>query len=183
MRVIAGMARGKQLIAPTGMHTRPITDQIKEALFSSWQTRILDANFLDLFSGSGGVGIEAMSRGAQRTVFVDNDKEAISVIRKNVASTKLTSYHEIHHDDVFSRIKRLENGVKFDLIYMDPPYTVDEIMIPSLEAVGNANLLHEDGVLAIRTPKTKEMPEEVPGLVKVRIKTYGISTMHFYEVK
>lgn len=183
MRVISGMAKGRRLEAPAGMHTRPVTDQIKEALFSIWQMQIYGANFLDVFAGSGGVGIEAMSRGAAKTVFIDNDREAINVINRNISNCKMDAKYEVCFDDVFSRVKKMENGEKFDIIYLDPPYTVDEIIIPSLEAVSSPSLLNEDGLITIRTPREKQMPDELEFVYKARTKIYGISAVHFYKLK
>lgn len=181
MRVIAGKAKGRVLIAPSGRNTRPITSKMKEALFSMWQFDIVGADFLDLFAGSGSMGIEAISRGAKRAVFVELERSAIEVIKHNVATCKFEKEAVIYKDDVFKRLNWLsERGEKFDIIYLDPPFTVDAIFHPVLEAVADADILKEDGIVAIRTLERKEMPEEMGNLVKYRAKTYGISTIHFY---
>lgn len=183
MRVSAGKAKGRALIAPKGLNTRPITQMMKEALFSIWQFKIRDSYFLDLFAGSGSMGIEAISRGAKQAVFVELDYNAIEVIKQNIRTCKFTSQEAVvYKDDVFRRIKLLEqNKQRFDIIYLDPPFTVDEIFHPVLEAVASADILNEDGVIAIRTLKQKEMPEEMLDLYKFKVKTYGISTIHFYQ--
>lgn len=182
VRVIAGTAKGRSLIAPKGMDTRPITSKIKEALFNILQMQIAGANFLDLFSGSGSMGIEALSRGAKKVVFVEKDRKAIDVIRKNLASCKFTDGYEVYQDDVFKRIGWLaENGYRFDIIYLDPPFTVDEIFLPVMECLSNARLLDKDGCIAIRTRREKEMPEKIGVLRRFKLKNYGISSVHFFR--
>ena len=182
MRVIAGRAKGRMLIAPEGMNTRPITAKMKEALFSMWQFELPGSHFLDLFAGSGSMGIEAISRGAEKAVFVEHDQSAIDVIKKNLATCKFENDAIVYKDDVFRRIKWLqENNQCFDIIYLDPPFTVDEIFHPVLEAVTSANILNEDGVIAIRTVKEKEMPDEIGNYSKYKLKIYGTSAIHFYS--
>lgn len=184
MHVIAGSARGCKLKAPEGMDTRPITSKIKESLFNIWQMKVVDASFLDLFSGSGSVGIEALSRGASRVVFVEKNRKAINIINDNLKYCHFDRGVEVYQDDVFNRILKLQNdGSKFDIIYLDPPFTVDEIFYPVMEEVSKANILENDGVLAIRTTKEKVMLDEFNNLVKFREKRYGLSTMHFYKYK
>lgn len=118
MRVIAGTAKGRRLYAPKGMETRPITAKIKEALFNIWQDRIPGSDFLDLFAGSGSIGIEALSRGADYVVFVDKSRKAVEMIKKNMGICGFRSGYDIYQDDVFRRIGWLEkNEVMFDIIY------------------------------------------------------------------
>ncbi|MCF0106850.1 MAG: 16S rRNA (guanine(966)-N(2))-methyltransferase RsmD [Holdemanella sp.] len=185
MRVISGSAKGHKLNAPEGLHTRPITDQIKQALFNSWQFMIRGCDFLDLFSGSGSMGIEAMSRGARYTVMVDNDTTAITVIQGNIKACKLNACnHKVCKEDVFASIARMvSNKETFDIIYLDPPFTVESIFHPVMEALSDGKLLKEDGLIAIRTPKELELNDEYGVLIRYKQKKYGISMMHFYEVK
>ena len=184
MRVISGSARGHKLNAPEGLHTRPITDQIKQALFNSWQFKIRGCEFLDLFSGSGSMGIEAMSRGANRVVMVDNDNTAISVIQGNIKDCKLdTCNHKVCKEDVFVAITRMANNEDtFDIIYLDPPFTVESIFDPVMEALGDGKLVKDGGLVAIRTLKELELQESYGVLTRYKQKKYGISMMHFYEV-
>ncbi len=182
MRVVAGKAKGRMLIAPEGLGTRPITAKIKEALFSSWQAWIPGSNFLDLFAGSGSMGIEAISRGAKKVVFVERERSAIEIIKKNLSVCNFTEGYEVYQDDVFRRIEWMkEKGYKFDVIYLDPPFTVDEIFLPVMEALSDGEILADDGIIAIRTKKEKEMPEVIGVLEKYKLKTYGISNVHYYE--
>lgn len=126
MRVIAGSARRRNLVCPSGNHTRPTTDRIKETLFNILQTEVQDARFLDLFSGSGGIGIEALSRGGRQCVFVENGREAVSCIKTNVKNTGFTDQSQVMAMDVMQALRRLETlGQPFDIIFMDPPYRKD----------------------------------------------------------
>lgn len=182
MRVIAGKAKGRNLTAPKGLRTRPVPAMLKEALYNIWQSRINGARFLDLFAGSGSMGIEALSRGAEHVVFVDQDQKAIQAIRNNLALCRFTEGWEVFQDDVFRQITRLkEQGQKFDIIYADPPFTVEKIFLPLIEALSDARLLAEAGQLVIRTKKEMRMPDALQQLERFRAKTYGISNVHFYS--
>lgn len=123
MRVIAGSARRTTLVTPDGLDTRPTTDRIKETLFNMINNDIYDCNFLDLFSGSGGIGIEALSRGACKSCFVENNRNAIQCIKTNLNKTHFEDKGIVLEIDVMSAIAFLENtDIIFDIIFMDPPY-------------------------------------------------------------
>lgn len=123
MRVIAGKVRGINLVTPQGKHTRPTADRIKETLFNIIQADVPDSRFLDLFSGSGGIAIEALSRGAREAVFVDNNREAILCIKENIKKTGFSDITQVMQAEAMQAIKRLSNtGKAFDIIFMDPPY-------------------------------------------------------------
>ena len=122
MRVIAGSARSLKLVTPEGLDTRPTTDRIKETLFNIIQADVPGARFLDLFAGSGGIGIEALSRGAQWAVFVDNGKEPCECISQNLAHTRMEDRAKVYKQDVFTALASMEYKDRFDVIFMDPPY-------------------------------------------------------------
>ena len=124
MRVIAGSARRLQLVAPKGDNTRPTTDKIKETLFNILNFDLYDSNFLDLFAGSGGIGIEALSRGASFCTFVEKDKEAIACIQENLKTTKFENKSTLIASDIIFALRKLSNSKinKFDFVFMDPPY-------------------------------------------------------------
>lgn len=122
MRVIAGSARRISLKTPKGLDTRPTTDRIKETLFNMLQYDLADCSFLDLFAGSGGIGIEALSRGAAKCVFVDQGRDAIACIRENLQATRLAGQAVIMQCDALTALRRLEGQYCFDYIFMDPPY-------------------------------------------------------------
>ena len=125
MRVIAGKARRLALKTVPGMETRPTTDRIKETLFNILQPEIPDCRFLDLFSGSGGIGIEALSRGAESAVFVEKNPKACACIRENLTFTKLAEHGKLLNMDVLQALRSLEGEEAFDCIFMDPPYNKD----------------------------------------------------------
>lgn len=126
MRVIAGKARRLPLVAPSGKDTRPTTDRIKETLFNIIQDDVPGCHFLDLFSGSGGIGIEALSRGAKQAVFVEFGKEALSCIKANLTKTRLNDHAVVLPVEVTYGISKLEKmGQVFDIVYADPPYKKD----------------------------------------------------------
>ena len=120
MRVIAGTARSLPLKTPEGLDTRPTTDRIKETLFNMLQTKVGGSVFVDLFSGSGGIGIEALSRGANKAYFVEYDKKALACIKENLNFTKFNDRAMVINADVCSAIDRITEEA--DIIFMDPPY-------------------------------------------------------------
>lgn len=148
MRVISGKAKRLQLKTLEGLDTRPTTDRIKETLFNMIAPRITDCDFLDLFSGSGAIGIEALSRGARYAAFVENNKEAIECIKSNLKSTKLEEGRVLFMD-VASSIRALElEGKVFDIIFMDPPYNkgLEEEVIRTLQ---NSNIIYLNTIIIV----------------------------------
>ena len=125
LRVIAGTARSLPLKTVDGMDTRPTTDRIKETLFNMLQTDVYASRFLDLFAGSGAIGIEALSRGAKAAVFVEHSKQCVECIKDNLKFTKLSDKAVVMEQDVLSAINRLSGSGVFDIIFMDPPYGKD----------------------------------------------------------
>lgn len=178
MRVISGSARGHKLKAPEGLTTRPTTDRIKESLFNIIAADLYECRFLDLFSGSGGIGIEALSRGAEKAVFVDRDKNSISVIKDNLRATKFENKAVVMNCDIVSAISKLGSlGEKFDIIFMDPPYNKGFIK-NTLTYIVRENILSETGYIIAEQSREDEVPN-VPGLEVVRIKDYKITKMTF----
>lgn len=175
MRVISGQARGLKLKTPEGLATRPTTDRIKESLFNIIAWDISEADFLDLFSGSGGIGIEALSRGASSAVFVDQSPESIAVINDNLTRARLEDRAEVIRGNALSVISSLANrGKSFDIIYMDPPYSKG-LAQAALEAVYAVRLLKPEGFIAVEQANTEPLPE-TEGFTVSRIKDYGRTT-------
>ena len=145
MRVISGSARGKMLDAVPGMDTRPTTDRVKESVFNILQFRVVGATMLDLFAGTGQMGIEALSRGAARAVFVDQAQKAVSVIQKNIAGARVQARAEVIRAEFHQALERLR-GQKFDIIFLDPPYG-GEILNSALNAVELFDILSPDGII------------------------------------
>src|SRR4051794_10507248 len=178
MRVIAGSAGGIQLEVPK-RGVRPTMDRVKAAIFSSLADRILDARVLDLFAGTGALGIEALSRGAASVVFVDQDRQAIAAIEKNLVKTRLEG--EARQREVFEFLGRAHD-TKFDIVFADPPYektdTGEKFTEKLLTNDSLRSLLVEDGIFVL-----EKMPEEVlteaPGWDIIRRKAYGATEVLF----
>lgn len=142
MRVIAGKARSIPLKTVEGMDTRPTTDRIKETLFNMLQNELADCLFVDLFSGSGGIGIEALSRGARKAIFVEKAPKAVECIKENLKKTKLENEAVVIAADAVSAIYRLNQSEPADFIFMDPPYQ-QQLEKQVLEALKNSPLVDE----------------------------------------
>jgi len=176
MRIISGQFRGRKLKTLEGMNTRPTADRVKESLFNILNTKVYDANVLDLFAGSGALGLEALSRGAASCVFVDSSKEAIDIVKENVDLCKVQENSKIINKDYLEVLKNINN--KFDIIFVDPPYSKG-IEIVVLENV--KDILTEDGMVIIETDHTDIPPDEINGLIKYDSRKYGRTIISFYE--
>ncbi len=148
MRVIAGSARRTTLKTLDGMNTRPTTDRIKETLFNMLQYDLADCSFLDLFAGSGGIGIEALSRGAEQAVFVEKHPDAARIIRDNLKATHLEDRAIVMNCDVRTALSRLEGKQHFDFIFMDPPYD-HGLERQVLEALGDSSMIDRHSTLIV----------------------------------
>ncbi len=151
MRVIAGTARRLPLKTVPGLDTRPTTDRIKETLFNMIQNDLPNSVFLDLFSGSGGIGIESLSRGAEKAVFVENNSKAYQCIVENLEFTKLKLHSKVIKRDVITAIRELDSGeYLFDFVFMDPPYK-DEIEKEVLIELKKTHIIHEHTQIIIES--------------------------------
>lgn len=147
MRVIAGTARSLPLKAPEGQNTRPTTDRIKETLFNMLQSHICDCIFVDMFSGSGGIGIEAISRGAKKAYFIENAPKAISCIEENLAFTKFADRAIVLKQDAYAALNSIDEN-QVDIIFMDPPYN-QEHEKRILSMLGSMNYVTEDTLIVV----------------------------------
>jgi 16S rRNA (guanine(966)-N(2))-methyltransferase RsmD len=160
VRVIAGEARGRKLLAPEGLGTRPTADRARETLFNILQAEIPGAAVLDLFAGSGAAGVEALSRGARRAAFVDNSAAACAVIRKNLENTRLVRRAEVFAKDAFGAIKALAaRGETFDVIIADPPY-YSGLGGAARALILDLGVLSPGGVFVCETAKDEAFPAE-----------------------
>lgn len=178
MRVITGTARGMQLKAPKGMMTRPTLDQVKEGIFSVIQFEVEGRRVLDLFAGSGQMGIEALSRGAESAVFVDERKEACDVVRENLTHTRLADRAEVIRSDYLTYLNSSRR--KFDLIFLDPPYA--EIFLESsIKRISEIDILAERGIIICERPYEKQIPDDFPGLVRQKDYRYGRAAVTIFR--
>lgn len=154
MRIIAGSARSLPLKTPEGIDTRPTTDRIKETLFNMLQSDIQGCVFFDFFSGSGGIGLEAISRGAKCAYFVENNKNALECIRHNIAFTKFDGQAYVINRDVRDAIPTIDE--KADIIFMDPPYSL-EIESDIMLLLKKSNCLKDDTIIIIEAAKDHDL--------------------------
>lgn len=181
MRVISGTARGHKLKSLKGMATRPTADRIKESLFNIITRYVYGAYVLDLFAGTGNLGIEALSRGAEFAVFVDRSPAAVKVIDENLIHTRLDGKAEVVTADCLDFIRHYASGNrKYDIIFMDPPYSKNHI-VPVLQQIGVKNMLTKEGIIIVESEKGDLLPERLDGLEMLRSKEYGRTVMTIYQ--
>ena len=178
MRVITGKARGVQLKTPAGMLTRPTTDRVKEALFSIIHFEIPGARVLDLFGGTGQLGIEALSRGAKRAVFVDAQENACALIKENLIRTKLQQDGQVVRSDYLQYLNRCRE--RFDIILLDPPYA-EVFLENALKRITEIDILESNGIIVTERPVGKELPWEQDGYTRSRDYKYGNTILTIYR--
>ena len=178
MRVITGKARGVVLKTPDGMQTRPTADRVKEALFSIIQFELPGAKVLDLFGGTGQLGIEAISRGAREAVFVDAREDACRLIRENLKRTKMEQESKVVRSDYLEYLKRCRDT--FDIILLDPPYA-EVFLENSLKMIAEIDIFRSGGIIVAERPLGKELPWELPGFTRSRDYKYGKTLLTLYR--
>ena len=178
MRVITGKARGIHLKTPDGLATRPTTDRVKEALFSIIQFDIPGSRVLDLFAGTGQLGIEALSRDAKSCVFVDELEAACKLIRENLKRTKLETQSKVIRSDYLSYLSSCQE--KFDIILLDPPYA--EIFLENaLKLITEIDILQSGGIIVSERPLGKELPWSFDGYSRSKDYKYGNTLLTLYR--
>jgi 16S rRNA (guanine(966)-N(2))-methyltransferase RsmD len=170
MRVITGSARGRRLQELPGMETRPTTGRVKEGLFSALQFEIGGRRVLDLFAGTGQLGIEALSRGAARAVFVDCRKDAVAVIRENLKCTGLSDFAQVVSGDAMDYLRTVRE--KFDLVFLDPPYAAG-LLEPALDALAGFDILAPYGIIVAESPANRKLPAMKAPYGVYRVYRYG----------
>ncbi|MBM7615836.1 16S rRNA (guanine(966)-N(2))-methyltransferase RsmD [Alkaliphilus hydrothermalis] len=184
MRVISGKARGHRLKPPQGMDVRPTSDRVKESIFNIIQNYIIDSTVVDLFAGTGNLGIESLSRGAQRAYFVDQSRKSVETIKYNLEKTRLISSAEIISSDISSGIKRIAHKkVQADLIFMDPPYGKG-LINSTLSLIVSTNLLKPSGLIVVEHDKNdEEILVDTEELTCIRKNNYGNTSISFYQLR
>ena len=164
MRVISGKARGTKLNSIDSLNTRPTLDRVKESLFNIIQNKIPDSTVLDLFAGSGALGIECISRGCKKAYFCENSKMAAEMVKTNLNKTRFNDYSEIYIQDYKKTLNILKSkNLKFDLIFIDPPYKED-IAVEVVKQILSLDLLADNGIIIIETDEIKREEEELKEL-------------------
>ncbi len=175
MRIISGSARGKRLLPVPGMKTRPTTDRVKENIFNILQDRTRGARVLDLFAGTGQMGIEALSRGAASCDFVDHDRAALAVIRKNLDGARLIDRARVHAVE-FSAFLRSHQDAKWDLIFLDPPYG-GKLLNEALFAAERFDILSENGIMVCESAVPDVLDPHFSGGREYRYGTIRITVL------
>ena len=178
MRVITGKARGVSLKTPSGNATRPTADRVKEAMFSIIQFDLPTAKVLDLFAGTGQLGIEALSRGASAAVFVDERADACALVKENLERTKLADHTRIVRSDYMSYLRTCKE--KFDVIFLDPPYA-EVFLENSLKMITEIDILQSNGIIVTERPLGKELLFEIDGFLRSKDYKYGKTIVTIYR--
>lgn len=162
MRIISGKARGTKLYTLEGLTTRPTLDRVKESIFNIIQQDIAQSTVLDLFAGSGAIGLEMVSRGAKKAVLCDSSKQAIDIIKKNIQKTHFEERVELYNLDFLQCLNKVKNE-KFDLIYIDPPYDTDFIK-KALKEIQKLNIINEETKIIVETDDEERILKEIEKL-------------------
>ena len=178
MRVISGKARGVSLMTPKGELTRPTADRVKEALFSIIQFDLPGAKVLDLFGGTGQLGIEALSRGAKHAVFVDSREDACRLIKENLKRTKLESDATVVRSDYLQYLNRCKD--KFDIVILDPPYA-EVFLENALNIITEIDILQSGGIIIAERPLGKDLPWNFEGFTRSKDYKYGQILLTIYR--
>ncbi|WP_053366088.1 16S rRNA (guanine(966)-N(2))-methyltransferase RsmD [Bacillus sp. FJAT-27245] len=180
MRVVSGSCKGRPLKAVPGVSTRPTTDKVKEAIFNMIGPYFEGGAGLDLFAGSGGLGIEALSRGLDTVIFVDRDPKAIMTIKENIDACSFESRTEVYRNDAERALKALKKrDLNFDYIFLDPPYKKQQL-VSLLERIYSDGRLSRTGKIVCEHSKDVQMPDNAGGFEMIRSEVYGIIAITIY---
>lgn len=178
MRIIAGELKGRKLVTPKDDSVRPTTDKVKEAVFSMLMPYLQDSVVIDLFAGTGSLGLEAVSRGAKRAYFVDRDRRSIALIRENVRHCGVEDRSVILCSDHASALSRIHDTA--DIVFLDPPYKAG-LMTECLQLLGSSDILPEGGLVVAEHDSYDCLPEEFAGFRKIKERKYGKIGITVYE--
>jgi 16S rRNA (guanine(966)-N(2))-methyltransferase RsmD len=181
LRIIAGALKGQQLVTPRGHRTRPTADQVRIALMDTLMPYLPEARFLDLFAGAGGVGLEALSRGAMRAVLVERDADAAAALRRNVASLRVAAAARVLVMDVGRALNRLAaDGERFDLVFLDPPYGAG-LVEDALLRLGTGAVITMDAIVIAQHFTKQAPPARIGMLAAFRERRFGETTLTFFR--
>ncbi len=179
MRVTGGIGKGRRLKVPAGSRVRPTSDKVKQALFNILGEKVKGALFLDLFAGAGGVGIEALSRGAGNVVFVDDSRASLSVIKKNIEQTGFGERAKVVAMRAETFLKKTSE--QYDIIFLDPPYTLE--LAPLLAMIAEPGILKTDSIVVAEHFKKQPSPAQAGNLLLYREAPYGDTVLAFYKLQ
>jgi 16S rRNA (guanine966-N2)-methyltransferase len=183
MRIIAGAFRSRQLKSLKGLSLRPTSDMLRETLFNILGPRVEGSRFLDLFAGTGAIGIEAISRGAASVVLVEKHSGTVRLIRENLASLEITSGARIIPTSVTSALEKLqtENSAAFDFVFLDPPYASENDYADTLRSLENSSLVSESTIVIAEHQKNFKLPTRLARLQPFRTLRQGDAALSFYR--
>lgn len=184
MRIIAGLAKGRKLMSPIGYDTtRPTLDRVKESMFSIIQNRIYGSIIVDVFSGTGSLGLEAASRGAEKCYLVDKSKETFSFLVKNVENLGFSQVCKCFNMDSYKALEEFgKRKLVFDIIFVDPPY-MKNMIPPAVEIIEKERLLHKDGIIVTKIDSREELYQGTENIILIDYRKYGNTTVCFYKYK
>lgn len=180
MRIITGIARGRIIKAPEGMNTRPTSDRVKESLFNIISKKIKNSTVLDLFAGTGNLGLESISRGAEKCTFVENNKNAYKNLKENIELLKFQDMSETYFQEAFTTLKTLQKiNQKFDIIFLDPPYGKG-LIESSIKEINNLEILNPEGIIVSEYDAEDIVPESIGEIKIYRTESYGRTKISFW---
>jgi 16S rRNA (guanine(966)-N(2))-methyltransferase RsmD len=184
MRIIGGTLRSRRLEAPAGLSTRPTSDRLRETLFNVLAARIGGVRFLDLFAGSGAVGLEAHSRGAAQVEFIERSASALVVLRKNLDRLGVSAGVSVHSGSVEPILRRMRPDTPFDLVFLDPPYDAADAYEKTLGLLGGvlANLLAPEALVIAEHRKKEKLEDRYGALMRIRLLEQGDAALSFYAI-
>ncbi len=181
MRVIAGSAKGRQLKAVPGNSTRPTTDKIKEAIFNIIKPFVDGGSVLDLYAGTGGLGIEALSRGMSKAIFVDKDRKCVEIIKNNIDLCNFSEITEIYRNDSIRALNILiKRGIQFELIFIDPPYKMNNYEVV-LKSLSDNNMISNQGIVVVEHDVKISLPSKIGVLTLIKNVDYGNTGVTIYK--
>jgi len=181
MRIIGGKYKGHPLVHFKASHIRPTTDRVKESLFNIWQGMLDDSVVLDLFSGTGSLGLEALSRGAKQVVFVEKNRQSIDILKRNIQQLKIKDGYAIVQKDVLTFLKAYQ-GEPFDLVLADPPFT-EKMAHEVIEGIAASKVFHQNTLMAIESSSHEKMEDLYPPLHRSDFRKYGDKFLSLFQVE
>lgn len=183
MRIISGSAKGRKILSPKSGITRPTLDRIKESMFDMIQNRVYGSKVLDVFAGTGSLGLESASRGATECYLIDRSDETYPLLRENIINLKFEDICKSFNMDSYEALRNFgKKSFVFDLIFIDPPYA-KEMIPPAIDIIQQEGLLHKEGLIVTKIDSKEEIYEGTDKIVLTRYKKYGNTTVCFYQFK
>jgi 16S rRNA (guanine966-N2)-methyltransferase len=181
MRIITGIAKGRKILAPEGIDTRPTSDRVKESVFNRISKKIYGARVLDMFSGTGNLGLESLSRGAQTCTFIEKNKNTHRILVENITSLGSKENSEVYNNDAFDILEKIgRNAAKYDIIFLDPPYSKG-LVEKAILKINEIDLLDDGGIIMSEYDENDVIPESLNNIKIYRTEKYGRTKISFWN--